>query len=215
MTARDAGRARLFGLRDELRELERSQRERRGRFQRIAGREDNGTAPVAVSSWQLFPTPPRVAARMMALAGLAPGMTVLEPSAGSGNLVRAMLAVGVLPADVTACELSPDVAREFSRDFPAVPLVVGDFLEQSGDYLGGPFDRVVMNPPFHRGEDARHILHAARMLRSGGRLVGLCYDGRSFRETLAARCSSWERLPEGSFRESGTGAGVVLVTVTG
>jgi hypothetical protein len=43
-----------------------------------------------VSAPQLFPTPPDLAARVVALADIRPGQTVLEPSAGTGNLVRAI-----------------------------------------------------------------------------------------------------------------------------
>jgi phospholipid N-methyltransferase len=213
VTRQAAATSRLHGLRDSIRDAAQSQAERAGRFRRIAGRAENGTAPVAVSSWQLFPTPAAVAERMMDAAELAPGLRVLEPSAGTGNLVRAMLARGVRAEDVTACEVSAVVAREFARDFPTVPLVVDDFLEQSAVTLGGPFDRIVANPPFHRGEDARHILHAAGMLAPGGVLVGLCYDGRAFREELRDICWTHERLPAGSFREAGTRADVVMVVM--
>jgi phospholipid N-methyltransferase len=213
MIGQDAATARLRGLADVVRDAERSQTERAGRFQRIAGRAENGSAPVAVSSFQLFPTPAAVAERMAEAAQLAPGLRVLEPSAGTGNLVRAILARGIGAADVVACELAEAVAREFSADFPAVRLVVGDFLGETSATLGGPFDRVIMNPPFRRGLDARHLLHAAKMLAPGGLLVGLCYDGRAFRDEVIPRCASWERLPEGSFRESGTRAGVVMVTI--
>lgn len=211
---------RLHALGDAVRAAQESQAARAERFRRIAGRAENGTAPVAVSAWQLFPTPAAVAARMAAAARLGmqvadPRLRILEPSAGTGNLVRAMLATPrVLREFVTAVEVAPDVAREFARDFPAVRLVVGDFLERTAEDLGGPFDRVVMNPPFHRGEDARHILHAAEMLRPDGLLVGLCYDGRAFRDELLPRCATWERLPADSFASSGTRADVVLLTMT-
>src|SRR5690606_19878751 len=44
----------------------------------------------AVSAPQLFPTPIPLAERMMALAAPRLGERVLEPSAGSGNLLRAL-----------------------------------------------------------------------------------------------------------------------------
>jgi phospholipid N-methyltransferase len=209
----EAATERLRDLGAAISGAQRSQEERRARFQRIAGRKANGTAPVAVSAWQLFPTPAAVADRMMDAAALSPGMLVLEPSAGTGNLVRSALARGVRPEDVRACEVSGQVADEFARDFPAVRLFLGDFLERGTQEIGGPFDRVLMNPPFHRGEDARHIVHAAGMLAPGGLLVALCYDGRAFREELEEWCATAERLPAGSFRECGTRAEVVMVTI--
>lgn len=214
MKGQAEARDRLVSLAGGCAETASAQAARAVRFRRIAGRAENGTAPVAVSSWQMFPTPAPVAERMMDAAGLRPGMKVLEPSAGTGNLVRAAMARGIAPGDFTACEVSPDVAREFARDFPGVPLLVGDFLEQSLEALGGPFDRVIMNPPFHRGEDARHLMRARVMLAAGGVLVGLCYDGRAFREVIAPACSWFERLEPGSFRASGTRADVVMVCLS-
>lgn len=50
-----------------------------------------------------FPTPAGLADRAIAMAGLVPGMKVLEPSAGNGSLaLRAAAIVGA--QNVTACE---------------------------------------------------------------------------------------------------------------
>lgn len=213
MRGQAEARDRLRGLAVECVDRGKAQAARAARFRQIAGRAENGTAPVAVSSWQLFPTPAAVAARLVAAADIRPGQRILEPSCGTGNLVREILARGTPPEDVRAVEISPDVAREFAHDFPGVPLTVGDFLEETAESLGGPFDRVVMNPPFHRGEDARHTLHAAEMLAPGGLLVGLCYDGRAWREEIRPRCVRWEPLPAGSFRAAGTSAAVVMFEI--
>ena len=217
MTAREAAHARQAAAQGRLRALAAGVQEtaarqelKATRFRRIGSPE---AAPVAVSSWQLFPTPQPIARRMVAAADLRPGLRILEPSAGLGALVAAALEAGARPEDFAACELSPTVAGEFSRDFPGVALVVGDFLKTSIEALGGPFDRVLTNPPFHRGDDARHLLRAAEMLRPDGLLVGLCYDGAAFQNVIRTRCETWERLPDRSFREAGTDAGVVLVTM--
>ena len=45
---------------------------KRERFARLAARHEEGTAPVAVSAFNLFPTPAPLAERMVALAGIAP-----------------------------------------------------------------------------------------------------------------------------------------------
>ena len=59
-------------------------------IQALARRHEEGTAPKAVSAWQLFPTPPEIAAQMVTLAGIEPGHRVLEPSAGTGRLLDAI-----------------------------------------------------------------------------------------------------------------------------
>jgi phospholipid N-methyltransferase len=179
------------------------------RFAKLASRHENGTAPQAVSSHQLFPTPPEIAWRMVSMAGIQPGHRVLEPSAGTGRLLVRM----PVDADVTAVEISPELQAVIYQDFPGVKLKAGDFLARTCADLGGPFDRIVMNPPFTRGSDVRHILHARTLLARDGHLVALCYDGVEQNKRLRPIAKSWEVLPAGSFRSEGTGAGVVLLTL--
>jgi hypothetical protein len=45
-----------------------------------------------VSASQLFPTPPEIAAKMVELAEIEPGNRILEPSAGTGNLLSPIIA---------------------------------------------------------------------------------------------------------------------------
>jgi hypothetical protein len=50
-----------------------------------------------------------------------------------------------------------------------------DFLECNGDL--GTFDRIVMNPPFANADGIKHIMHAMKMMKPGGRLVAICANG--------------------------------------
>lgn len=181
----------------------------RARFQGLANRHENGTAPVAVSSFNLFPTPPDLAARMVALASIEPGHRVLEPSAGTGRILDRIPEC----ADLVAVELSPDLQAHLFRRYPRAKLKSGDFLARTAADLGGLFDRVVMNPPFQRGTDVRHILHARSMLAPGGLLVSLCYHGTAQAKHLQPIARTWDVLPAGSFASEGTAAGVVLMTL--
>jgi predicted RNA methylase len=172
----------------------------------------------AKKEFQAFYTPPEIADRVMTLAGIEPGMLVLEPSAGTGALANPALGLG---AEVTCVEINPDLRIEVTC---GVTWFCADFLDiRSAVHLGGPFDRVVMNPPFSRQQDARHVLHAAAMLKPGGRLVAIMSAGVMFRETqayrevrqLAEHGGSIIHLPQGSFRLSGTDVNTCLVTVRG
>ncbi len=175
----------------------------RPRFETLRTRHEDGTAPKAVSSFQLFQTPEDLAARMVELADIQPGMTALEPSAGLGRIVAPLLDAG---ASVTACESSADVAGELFRLFPDVRLWQGDFLERDAEL----FDRVVMNPPFHMRSDLRHIEHARRFLKPGGVLVALCMAGHKREETLRDQCDHWETI-ENAFTGTGTRVAVHLL----
>lgn len=186
----------------------------RGRFAALAARHENGTAPRVVSSFNLFQTPPAIAAQM---AAMIPGeaVRILEPSAGLGRLYLAGLGLGKGSEWVLVDE-SADCIRELYRltePGRGVLLKEADFLGVSMTDLGGAFDAVIMNPPFERGRDVKHIRHAFDILRPGGVLVSLCYNGAIQNRELRPVADSWDVLPAGSFRSEGTGAEVVMLTM--
>ncbi len=178
------------------------------RFDRMANRHENGTAPRAVSAYQLFQTPGELARRLVASVRVLPGMRVLEPSAGLGRLLDA------LPrCEVVAVEMAPAIAGElFRQEREGVTLMQRDFLTcQPGEL--GLFDRVVMNPPFHMRSDIRHILHARKFLKPGGRLAALCLDTLQRVAALKPLCATWEQVPAGVFGKEGTNVATVLLTI--
>ena len=161
---------------------------------------------------QLFPTPPDLAARMVEAAKIEPHHRVLEPSAGTGNLLRA---IGPGP-DKVAVEINQQLLKPLAMSESGLRVYSGDFLEEQPDVLG-QFDRVVMNPPFQNGADIRHIEHALTFLKPGGRLVALCANGPKQQlrlRALAERSGGWwEDLPAGSFSEQGTNVNVALLVI--
>lgn len=163
-----------------------------------------------------FETPAALAARVVEMAGIRPGMQVLEPSAGRGALVRAVQA-SARSTLIGAVEIQPENAR-------AVRALGVDVLER--DFLTLPVsfdaDRVVMNPPFARQADIDHVCRAFKWVAPGGRLVSIMSAGVRFRQnqkTLAFRALVEQNdgeiidLPPGSFAESGTGVNTVIVTL--
>ncbi len=165
-----------------------------------------------VTAPQLFPTPPELAAKMVEAADLRPGLRVLEPSAGTGNLLRALFdALQDDLASITAVEIHPALAGALKAGFPHSEVRCADFLGCNGDL--GTFDRILMNPPFDHGMDIRHIQHALTFLRPGGRLVALCANGPKQRDALIPLAGAWLDLEPGAFRSSGTMASVALVVI--
>jgi protein-L-isoaspartate O-methyltransferase len=164
-----------------------------------------------ISAPQLFPTPPALAGRMVELADLRPGLCVLEPSAGTGNIVRAVL--DAVDTEVLAYEINRDLCSQLERTFPSWKLQARckDFLEVT-DFMG-QYERILMNPPFHNGADVVHILHALKFLKPGGRLVALCANGPRQQAELRPLATNWEELPEGTFAEQGTNVRAALMTV--
>ncbi len=160
-----------------------------------------------VSASNLFPTPPEVALRLVSLAQIGPGMSVLEPSAGTGALARAIQEAHE-DADITAIEINPQLAQGLAGMVQKCRCA--DFLAL--DDLG-EFDRIVMNPPFDHGADLDHIAHAFSHLAPGGRLVAVCANGPRQREALGEICFQWIDLPAGSFKEQGTSVNAAIVVL--
>jgi hypothetical protein len=88
---------------------------------------------------------------------------------------------------------------------------------------GGSFRRIVMNPPFSREQDAKHVLHAyENFLAKPGILVAIMSAGVRFRQTERAKAirklvddgvGTMVDLPDKSFQDSGTLVRSVMVTL--
>jgi predicted RNA methylase len=180
------------------------------RFERLAGVAKAGVQVVVAPT--LFPTPFAVAQQVVGMADLRSGHRVLEPSAGTGNLVKAAIAE-CNDITIEAIELNVRVAQVLAD---AGFLVMNrDFLEEYPGGQGGIglYDRVVMNPPFDKGADVKHVLHAVKFLKPDGRLVAVVAAGPRQREAFESKASAWVDLPAGSFKESGTDVNTAIVVI--
>jgi len=154
--------------------------------------------------FQFFATPVALAEKIVAMAGLKKGMKALEPSAGEGVIADVIRGYGVEP-DV--CELWEKNRVILERK--GYNVNCDDFLElESSGY-----DVIVMNPPFHKGLDIEHVLHAFGKLKEGGKLVSIMSpswtyrtDSRfiNFKNFVVERKGVWDEVPAGTFRDSGT-----------
>jgi predicted RNA methylase len=164
-----------------------------------------------------FPTPAPVIDRLFDLADLKTNHLTLEPSAGTGAIA---LPMRDLLTDVDCVELLPKHVEALRKSM-SLPMQIteGDFLAIEPQ---PKYDRVVMNPPFAKQADIRHVMHASRFLKRGGRLVSVMASGvkfrqdrtaESFRAFLEERDGTMEDLPPDSFKESGTSVNTVIVTL--
>lgn len=179
------------------------------RFQTLKQRHENGTAPRAISAFQLFQTPPELARRMVELAGDRAALSVLEPSAGLGRILNAL--APIKPAEVVAVEVAQQCADELRRR-EGLRLIHRDFLTLNPLEVG-QFDAVVMNPPFHMRADIRHIQHARQFLLPGGVIVALCMDTHHREAALRPLAATWEKIPAGAFKSSNTNVPTVMLTI--
>jgi len=201
------GLDRLAGLRSSNSETAIEMAAKRDRFASLAEH-----APPVFTGRQLFPTPPTLADRVVAMADIAPGDRVLEPSAGFGRLIEAIGRAAV-ECDLVTVEMDFRMVRHLRERWPAARHHQGNFRAHDVGLLGR-FDVVVMNPPFERGEDIQHISHALQMLKPGGRLVSICAAGPKQREKIPElpHFDEWVDLPSGSFRAEGTSVSAAIVT---
>lgn len=163
-----------------------------------------------------FPTPKPLAKEMVQKADIRQGMTVLEPSAGNGNIADSIREEGTEPDVIEPYSTLRGILEQKKHN-----LIGSDFLEETGKY-----DRIVMNPPFERGQDMDHVQHAYELLKPGGRIVAIMSEGSfgrsdkkatAFREWLEEHNGTDEKLPEGSFtgkdsmRQTGVAARMVVI----
>ena len=114
-------------------------------------------------------TPPDVAARMARHLGPGGDYLTLEPSAGTGNLTRALLSAGYSARHIVQVERH----WKLSQGLPMPEQVVNQcFLEYAAELAGGvKFARIIMNPPF--SDVRKHVAAARGLLADGGALVAL------------------------------------------
>lgn len=187
----------------------------RPRFNQLALRHENGTAPKAITAFNLFQTPRPVAALMSEIvrAYVKPGARILEPSAGLGRLYEPFEHLDELRENWLMIENAGECVRALKAAIRRLDIQERDFMQTSPDKIG-TFDAVIMNPPFKQGTDIKHIKHAVTMLNPGGVLVSLCYNGSKQNAELRPIANTWEVLPEKSFKEEGTSASVALIVIT-
>lgn len=162
---------------------------------------------------QFYPTPRSLAERVVALAEIGPDDVVLEPSAGTGAIAE------LLPKGAASTGRERTLCIEASALHVAVLRAKGlaakqaDFITwaQLAHELGVHFDRVVMNPPFDRGQWVEHVKHAARMLspRRGARLVAILPASAPKRLELPGFTLTWSEPIDGAF--AGTNISVVIL----
>jgi hypothetical protein len=168
---------------------------------------------------QLFVTPDGLAEQVVKVAldhRRDEFYRVLEPSAGTGQILRA---VGRVTSERDA--VAQTVAVEINAKLANLSGArCADFLALQPSDLG-LFDAIPMNPPFANGADVEHVTHAFGFLKPGGRLVAIMSAGTKSREdkkTVAFRAlvgqhGLMQDLPEDSFESSGTKVRTVIVVL--
>lgn len=147
---------------------------------------------------QFYPTPPSVARKMLADLDFRMIQTVLEPSAGKGDLIMMMAreysryGSNRHNLDVDCCEIDPYLRSILKYNFSEEKR--RELIDRDGRWSGDAnaldsvnahivhddfltyrtykhYDLILMNPPFATG--AKHLIRAIEMQKDGGAIVCL------------------------------------------
>ncbi|HEY1171067.1 MAG TPA: hypothetical protein VGH19_06810 [Verrucomicrobiae bacterium] len=166
---------------------------------------------------QFFATPADLAERMVMQAGIMPEHTVLEPSAGEGSIIAAIMEQCPTRLSIGVCELDAKRQQILLKKFgPVINWLGTDFMKLDRNLR---FDRIIMNPPFRNGQDIEHVYRAFNLLAPHGRLVAITAPGWTWRtderhhgfRKLVEQHGHAEEIPAKTFRESGTDIRTMLV----
>lgn len=176
----------------------------------------SGEVAVPKDEFNFFPTPPAVVARLLELAGDVTGKTMLEPEVGRGDIALPFAKAGA----IVSCFELMDANYQHMAGNPLLHSVIqGDFLLQPPV---ADFDLVIMNPPFLKQSDIKHVTHALKFLKPKGLLLSVMGANvtfrsnqltQDFRDLVRSRNGEIEALPEGSFKLSGTMVNTVIVSI--
>jgi len=111
-------------------------------------------------------TPKRVIDRLVDEADLKPGESVLDPTAGTGEVAQS-IKLKEPGVSIATMEIDPDLRARLSEQGQNVKG--SDFLKDQGTY-----DKIVLTPPFEN--DFAHVEHAVDRLNPGGKAVALISD---------------------------------------
>ena len=114
-----------------------------------------------------YPTPENLVFKMLQKVNKKRGLSILEPSAGKGNIVDKMLQFLSLKNSSIDCIEKDSELQNFLKG-KGYRLVFDDFLQYQ---TRKKYDLIVMNPPFSNGE--KHLLKAIELMEYGGQIVCL------------------------------------------
>lgn len=114
-------------------------------------------------------TPPDVAALMVDYLNPLLAEKVLEPSAGTGNLSRALINAGYSPSNIVQVERHIRLSQGLDGFGQVINRCFLEYANEQGEDCG--FHRIIMNPPF--SDVRKHIAAARGLLKCGGELVAI------------------------------------------
>lgn len=177
----------------------------------------NGEKRNLKKEYQFFETPYELADKLVKLANLKENDIVLEPSAGQGAIIDAILRTNI-KCQILAIELMEENSLILNKK--GYHHEIGDFLKIINQPI---YNKIIANPPFSNNQDIDHVKHMYELLKYGGKLVSIMSEHwinsknkkeTEFRNWLNEVNANIENIPRKTFKTSGTDVGGVIVTIT-
>lgn len=163
-----------------------------------------------------FYTSDQIADKMARLAQITNNDVILEPSAGDGSIARAIKRENP-NAKLDVIEINYDFKKYLTNQGFNL-LDDDDFLQFSTD---NKYNKILMNPPFSKRQDAKHVIKAFEHLKPNGILVAIIGAGTwgasdqpsKALQQLYSEHGIYNEILENQFKEAGTGARAVLLVL--
>lgn len=177
-------------------------------------RPERAASTAVATDLQFYRTPDSVADTLVRALDPKAGALILEPSCGDGALLDALQRFARKERrDLRATGIEYDKDRAAVARAKGYAVQVANFLQVQPDPR---FDYVLMNPPFFGKHYQKHVEHARKFLKPGGRLVAIlpvtAVTDHGYIEADRWLRDRWSDLPVGSFSESGTNINTGIAT---
>ncbi len=181
--------------------------------------------------FQFYATPDELADELVEFAEIKDGMTILEPSAGQGAVIKAVYRAfprtmkggndnSIVTVDY--CELMEDNQNILSKEIDGgrTSFIGADFLKLKNSTK--KYDRIIANPPFNKNQDITHIREMYNHLKKGGRLVSIASihwklsknkTETEFKNWLKKVQATIHDVEKGRFKSSGTGTATCIIII--
>lgn len=163
---------------------------------------------------QLYQTPNDVVEKMQSLAISSmkgkslSEISILEPSAGKGNLLKGELRELISPDNVTCVEINKTLSKGLSKSFKN--MYNENFIDWSEKNENELYDLILMNPPYSKRQAQDHLETALRHLESDGVLVACLPSTMNGLEVDGFVCDYPYEIIEKAFESEGTLARVTI-----
>lgn len=191
----------------------------------------NGEKRNLKKEFQFFATPDHLADRLVKLSEIQEGDNVLEPSAGQGSIIKAI--IKQFPKNMTSQNDDPCVTIDYCEIMPVNQSALSKLChcKHKHSFMGEdfltfkpfkPYKRIIANPPFSKNQDIDHVKKMYLCLADGGRIVSIMskhwlYSSNKkeveFRNWIDEVGAVVHEVDAGEFKESGTTIATVIVVI--